>query len=222
MKIPPLTLYSFIQISTLESFADAIDTLASELSGFESDLEKVILTNDPQKTYGNYMIRTTQSLFFVRNNLLVDLAILGSSMYGNATAWDALCALASTLDTYLARNSVPAFQARRAAFQINTIPQQNVVINTPFDITLAYVDGLAEEMGVFIYSGQSSVKQPIISTSVGPLMADTANRQSIRRLSFLPLQKDMPNMSLGVDIAISGAHYDTFYPVTKITKVTIQ
>ncbi|KAM0541339.1 hypothetical protein ACHAPJ_013287 [Fusarium lateritium] len=211
-----------VKISTLESFSDAIEALIAELNGFESDLEKLVLTNDPQKTYGDYMIQTKQSLLFVRNNLLVDISILGLSSYGNPAASDALLALARVLDTYLSASGNMGCQARRSAFTIATTPDDNVIVDTSFSIVLGNVDWLTEETSISISAGQSTVEQPIISTSVGPLVVDNQHKRSTRKLKFFVLQKDLDDLSLVVDIYISGAHYDTFYPCTKATRVTIQ
>ncbi|KAK1995814.1 hypothetical protein LX36DRAFT_611814 [Colletotrichum falcatum] len=211
-----------IKISTLETFSDAIQALISELTGFESDIDKVILANDAKKTCGDYMIQTTQSLFLVRNNLLVDLTILGLGGCGNPAAPAALLAHARVLDAYLAANGTLACQARRAAFTVAAVPDDSVAVDQSFSITLGNVDGLAEEMDVHVSAGQSIAAQPIISTRVGPLLTDATMALSTRRLSFYVLQKDREDLSLGVDIVMTGAHYDTFYPSSKATRVFIR
>ncbi|KAK2026629.1 hypothetical protein LX32DRAFT_701065 [Colletotrichum zoysiae] len=219
-----------VKISTFERFSDALDGLINELAGFESNLDKVIVPNDPQKQYGNYMVRTNRSLIFVRNNLLVDLTILGTNSYVNLAATAALLALAGTLDSYFALSTVSLAQVRKTAFVITDPrppaagqpPNTQVVIDTPFTMTLINADMLAEEMGVFVYSGQSNVAQPIISTSIGPTIADTTLGTSTRTLGFLPVQRQANMPGEPVDIAVSAAHYDTFYPITQFTKVAVQ
>ena len=176
------------------------------------------------------MVSTKRSLIFVRNNLLVDLTILGTDSYGNPAATAALLPLAEALDSYLTASTVPLAQLRKTAFTITDPPlpptgqppTTQVVIDKPFQVTLANADMLAEELGVSVYSGQSNVAQPIIFTSAGPLVANATLSTSTRVLEFLPLQQQAAMPGQPVDIAVSGAHYDTFYPVTRFTKVAIQ
>lgn len=200
------------------------------LGGFESDIKKAIVPNDPATVCGHYMVHTTQSLLFVRNNLLVDLIILDLASYGKPEANTALLGLANILDKDFILNSVPRYQSRKATFEITSPAPplsplfQNktaVFIDKPFFMTISNAELLAEEIGVSVYSGQSNVGQPIIFTSVGPLVADTAVGTSTRKLGFLPLQNDADSAQ-DVDLAVSGAHYDTFYPVTKITTVELE
>ncbi|KAF0645908.1 hypothetical protein FPSE5266_07796 [Fusarium pseudograminearum] len=219
-----------VKISTFETFSNAFDGLINELAGFESNLGKLIVPNDPTKQYGNYMVHTKRSLIFVRNNLLVDFTILGTASYGNQAATAALLPLAESLDSYLTASTVSLAQLRKAAFIITDPPlppngqppTTQVIIDTPFQVTLANASMLAEELGVFVYSGQSNVAQPIIFTSAGPLVSDAALNTSTRVLEFLPVQKQAVMSGQPVDIAVSGAHYDTFYPVTQLTQVALQ
>ncbi|EKJ72054.1 hypothetical protein FPSE_07796 [Fusarium pseudograminearum CS3096] len=219
-----------VKISTFETFSNAFDGLINELAGFESNLGKLIVPNDPTKQYGNYMVHTKRSLIFVRNNLLVDFTILGTASYGNQAATAALLPLAESLDSYLTASTVSLAQLRKAAFIITDPPlppngqppTTQVIIDTPFQVTLANASMLAEELGVFVYSGQSNVAQPIIFTSAGPLVSDAALNTSTRVLEFLPVQKQAAMSGQPVDIAVSGAHYDTFYPVTQLTQVALQ
>ncbi|KAK1754836.1 hypothetical protein QBC47DRAFT_202429 [Echria macrotheca] len=214
-----------VKISTFEKFSDALDGLVTALGGFECDISKIIQSNAADTTYGHYMVRTTQSLLFVRNNLLTDITILDLASYTSAAK--ALLNLASILDKDFVANTVPRCQARKAAFDITSPAPpllQNmtkVFVDKPFAMTLSNVDLLAEELGVNVYSGQKEVGQPIIFTSAGPQVADTVAGTSTRTLSFLPLQCPASG-ALDVDLAVTGAHYDTFHPVTRIVTVKLQ
>lgn len=216
-----------MQISTFERFSDALEGLISLLSGFESEIAKVIKSNAAGTNCGQYMVQTTHSLLFVRNNLLVDLTVMDMAPYTDAGVGAALLSLAVVLDTEFVLNGVPRCYLRRAAFDIIDPappvlhPAAKVYIDTPFTMTISNVDLLAEELGVQAYSGQSNVGQPVIYTSAQAAAADVPGATSVRKLEFLPLQNDADSAE-DVDIAVSGAHYDTFFPITRITTVELQ
>ncbi|KAF5675141.1 hypothetical protein FDENT_9834 [Fusarium denticulatum] len=208
-----------IKISTLSSFSEAMDMLAVSLSGFESSLDQVVRKNHPMHTYGNYMIRTSRCLILVRNNLLLDLTVPGVAIYDEQTE-KALLDIANKLDSYFAKSSVGRSQLREAAFQTGDHPEQ-VKSQQAFDVTMTNADYLAQDMGVYIAAGTSSVQQPIICTSVGATTADVSSGQSSRKLSFFPVLKDNTNLSLDVSLSISAAHQDTFFTSTKTITITV-
>jgi hypothetical protein len=208
-----------VKISTLRSFSDAVEALAVALTGFESDLAQIVLSNDSKRLHGQYMLRTAQSLFLVRNNVLVDLTVLDLDHL--AVAADELLILAGKLDTYLANCSVEPSQARRAVFSIGSKPE-TVTLGTVFPVELVNVEYLAAEMDVYVSAETSNVQQPIICTSTGVVSVPKNSKETIRTLSFLPVRMDNACMELNVTICVSALHFDTFYPSSRSLMVTLK
>ena len=154
----------------------------------------------------------------VFNNLLVDICILGSNSFGDDGAIT-IGKLATSLHNYLSPRSVHLPQARTAEFDLRDVSELVVPAGKPFTAVIAHVENLSEEMAVHV--SRSNPGQSIISTGFGKKVPDPKRKEIVRELHFFALEKNTADMEV-VDVTVSAAHCDTFYPTTKSFKVVVK
>ncbi|KAF4957096.1 hypothetical protein FGADI_3315 [Fusarium gaditjirri] len=200
-----------VKIHVYETYNDALEAMAFELAKLESMPDKV--ARPRSSIYGSYMILTTKSLFMVRGNLMVSMAVLGLDRYDD-TLPEALLKMADQLYEYLKVRVALPFQARRPSVIVADEWKANSKVvepRKPFDVAVQLKGeyNVKDTMCVYIASGDgtSSTEQPIIFTG-----ASEPAFGSDRTFSFYSLNKENKQIPGEVHVTIGVAHSETFFP----------
>jgi hypothetical protein len=146
---------------------------------------------------GHYSLQTTNSVLCIRNNLFIDMTIVGSGR-PNAASLEMTVKMLQKLDDYLSQRVVCSSQVRRPSMATTSAVERKILLNRKeFSITMKDTDTIA-------YPTRGLVNDGWLLLCLDP---KDENFEHKFVMSDIGDRTDAP-----VQITIVGAQKDTFHP----------